>query len=279
MSEAAGSRAVVAGGKSSAARRSPAREPAIAPGRGAGNQAMQAAVVGAGMPLEASARRRAEAGLGIGLGHVRVHRGAAAEAAALGVNARAFTAGHNIVLGRRAGPESLAHELIHIAQTQRFGEGAEAGLSARSDAAEREAHSLAPRLLAGAAPLAVRAPPRAAMQLDEEYVIVPIAGTAEPLAAYAGLKERIPIGDWNALNAAARRRADKVLTGKASTDPGEQVKTEIDVVLDTLFEPPAHACFAAGGDQWLTDLFDLAMGGAGGAAMGKQIRTRSSTAG
>ena len=130
--------------------RAPVPEPAAAPERGAaaaelGNQAMQKALAGGGVALDDDTRSAAEARLGIGLGHVRVHRGGAAEKAARRVSARAFLAGSNIVLGRAAGRDSLAHELVHVAQQARNGAAsADGGASA-----EREAARLAPALLGG----------------------------------------------------------------------------------------------------------------------------------
>jgi hypothetical protein len=99
-------------------------------------------LLGGGLPLDPALRETAEASLGVGLGHVRLHTGGAADDAARGLNARAFLAGNNIVLGRGADHESLAHELIHVAQQARPGRGP-------GERAEREAGRLAPELLAG----------------------------------------------------------------------------------------------------------------------------------
>src|SRR5262249_16949312 len=53
----------------------------------------------------------------------RVHTGAAAEQSEWGLNARAYTVGHNIVfgtgqfaLGTREGQQLIAHELTHVVQ-------------------------------------------------------------------------------------------------------------------------------------------------------------------
>jgi hypothetical protein len=74
---------------------------------------------GAGAPLSGSVRHRIEPGLGVGLGHVRVHTGSAAAEAAQSLQARAFTHGHDIFLGRDESPTDLslmAHEATHVVQ-------------------------------------------------------------------------------------------------------------------------------------------------------------------
>src|SRR5437773_2389317 len=55
---------------------------------------------GVGEPLSTSVRGRLESSLGLDLGLVRIHSDAAANAAAAGMQARAFTTGHHIFLGR-----------------------------------------------------------------------------------------------------------------------------------------------------------------------------------
>ncbi len=153
----------------------------------AGNQAMQQALAGRGAGLDPASRSSAEAQLGLGLGHVRVHRGADAEGAARGLNARAFTAGDNIVLGGAADRRSLAHELIHVAQGARNGvRSADGGA-----AAEREAARLAPALAAGGAvrPAAALGPgihredltcgPEEAVEAAEEAVEPPFDLTSQ----------------------------------------------------------------------------------------------------
>ena len=114
-------------------------------GNDAGNQAMQRALAGRGAGLDPAIQADAEARLGLGLGHVRVHRGPTAEAAARGLDARAFTTGSDIVLGGGADRRSLAHELIHVAQGELNGvRGADGGAEA-----EREAALLSSALLEG----------------------------------------------------------------------------------------------------------------------------------
>lgn len=83
---------------------------------------VDAAVRGGGRPLEPSLRRSMEARFGYDFSHVRLHDDAAANAAAHGLSASAFTLGPDIVLGRGleastpAGRRLLAHELAHVIQ-------------------------------------------------------------------------------------------------------------------------------------------------------------------
>ncbi|MCP5519598.1 MAG: DUF4157 domain-containing protein [Verrucomicrobiales bacterium] len=74
---------------------------------------------GPGSPLNPRQRARIETPLGADLRSVRVHTGPEAEAATASVNARAFTTGNHIWLGRgeSAGDERLlAHEATHVVQ-------------------------------------------------------------------------------------------------------------------------------------------------------------------
>lgn len=84
---------------------------------------------GDGMPLPEAQRSRFETGLQADFSDVRIHAGAAAAAAARGVQARAYTVGRDIVFGRgefapdqAAGRRLLAHELVHVQQQSRGGE-------------------------------------------------------------------------------------------------------------------------------------------------------------
>src|SRR5262245_26365251 len=74
-----------------------------------------------GQPLDPGTRRFMEERFGRDFGSVRVHTGAAAEAAARSIQARAFTVGSDVVLAGATsdpgqGGELLAHELTHVAQ-------------------------------------------------------------------------------------------------------------------------------------------------------------------
>ena len=84
---------------------------------------LQRAAAEPGRPLEDRVRVPMEGQLGVHLDNVRVHSGAASEAAAHRIDARAYTVGSNIHLGpeahRLAGAERdrlLAHEAVHTVQ-------------------------------------------------------------------------------------------------------------------------------------------------------------------
>jgi hypothetical protein len=76
-----------------------------------------------GRPLEPVALQDMEQRFGHDFSRVRVHTGTAAEQSARGLNARAYTLGHNIVFGAgqfapgtREGQHLIAHELTHVVQ-------------------------------------------------------------------------------------------------------------------------------------------------------------------
>ncbi|MBL9127143.1 MAG: DUF4157 domain-containing protein, partial [Verrucomicrobiales bacterium] len=72
-----------------------------------------------GAPLHPPSRRQIESTLGADLAHVRVHTGPAAEEATESIQARAFTHGRDIWIGRGESPtdpELLAHEAAHVVQ-------------------------------------------------------------------------------------------------------------------------------------------------------------------
>jgi outer membrane protein OmpA-like peptidoglycan-associated protein len=80
-------------------------------------------VAGAGTPLPPSLREPLQMRLGHDFRHVRVHADAGAARAAAALHARAFTVGHDIVVGAGGyapgtedGRRLLAHELVHVAQ-------------------------------------------------------------------------------------------------------------------------------------------------------------------
>ncbi|MDZ4265751.1 MAG: DUF4157 domain-containing protein, partial [Mycobacterium sp.] len=79
-----------------------------------------------GGPLPASARGFFEVRLGADLSAVRVHHGQRAHRAAAALGARSYTAGNDVTFAdgqyapdRPQGARLLAHELTHVAQTQR----------------------------------------------------------------------------------------------------------------------------------------------------------------
>lgn len=86
----------------------------------AGGVSVHAALpMGGARPLSAQTRAFMEPRLGMDFGGVRLHTGAAAERAAAGLNARAFTVGRDVWLGRGASESDrrlMAHELTHVVQ-------------------------------------------------------------------------------------------------------------------------------------------------------------------
>lgn len=71
-----------------------------------------------GEPLDRPTRRQMESRFGHDFSRVRVHRGERAAASAAAVGARGYTVGADVVLGRGAGPHTLAHELAHTIQQE-----------------------------------------------------------------------------------------------------------------------------------------------------------------
>jgi hypothetical protein len=111
----------------------------------------------AGVPLEAGFREQMEQKLGTSLGHVRVRDDASAHASAADLNATAYTAGENVVLGTDApsiqevgGKDLLAHELVHVVQ-QRNAAAVVPGVSGQPDSLEHEADSASKQALMGRA--------------------------------------------------------------------------------------------------------------------------------
>ncbi|MER5455296.1 DUF4157 domain-containing protein [Micromonospora sp. NPDC002389] len=106
-----------------------------------------------GSPLAEPVRRDMEARLGADFSDVRLHTGALAERSAAEVDARAYTSGSHVVLGRGGSDRhTLAHELTHVIQ-QRSGPvaGTDNGHGQRvsdpGDAFERAAEANAHRAL------------------------------------------------------------------------------------------------------------------------------------
>jgi hypothetical protein len=97
-----------------------------APPAGAGSAARTVADVpdaGPGAPLDPRTRAFMESHLGHDFGGVRVHAGGAAAQSAEAIDARAYTAGHDVVFadgeyrpGTHDGDRLLAHELTHVVQ-------------------------------------------------------------------------------------------------------------------------------------------------------------------
>jgi Domain of unknown function (DUF4157) len=122
-----------------------------------------------GAPLPAPLQERFGASPGTDLGAVRVHDGAASDAAASAMGAQAFATGDDIHFAASqydpngaAGQELLAHEVVHTVQQRQGGSATQlrSAVSQPGDAAEVEADRLAPAVVAGA-PVQVRAAPTA----------------------------------------------------------------------------------------------------------------------
>lgn len=96
---------------------------------GALQAAVPDALLAGGQMLEPSARRFMEAQFGHDFSRVRVYGGEQAAASARALDARAYTVGERIVLGRgesvsgRSGRSLLAHELTHVVQQRGGGTG------------------------------------------------------------------------------------------------------------------------------------------------------------
>ena len=104
----------------------------------------------AGRPLPETLRKRLEVALKTDLGDVRIHDGAASDAAAQKINAKAFTIGKDIhfAQGRfdpssRTGQELIAHEVAHAAQHRGGGDLSTATVSTPGEHHEVEAEKFA----------------------------------------------------------------------------------------------------------------------------------------
>lgn len=122
-----------------------------------------------GRPLDSATRGFMEPRFGHDFGHVRVHSGAQAAQSARDMDARAYTVGNHIVFDQgeyaphsHAGRQLLAHELAHTVQQhgmQRSGRHLELGDSPAYSHLEREADSLADRVMRTPAPVSPAAAP------------------------------------------------------------------------------------------------------------------------
>ena len=111
-----------------------------------------------GQPLDTATRGSMEQRFGHDFGRVRIHADGKADASARAVGASAYAVGPHIVFARgqyapatRMGEMVLAHELTHVLQqpAQRGPRG-EIRLGEAGDAHEREANSIAARVMDGA---------------------------------------------------------------------------------------------------------------------------------
>lgn len=111
---------------------------------------VEQALRGIAESLDPALRARLEEWIGRSLGDVRVHRDAAAGAAALSLGARAFTIGRDIFFRERTydpssteGLHLIAHEVAHTQQTSPVTMTDDLRTSVPGDPAEREADALA----------------------------------------------------------------------------------------------------------------------------------------
>ena len=111
----------------------------------------------AGQPLDTATRGSMEQRFGHDFGRVRIHADGQADASARAVGATAYAVGPHIVFARgqyspatRTGEMVLAHELTHVLQQPAQGGSSEIHLGEAGDAYEREADSIAARVMNGA---------------------------------------------------------------------------------------------------------------------------------
>jgi hypothetical protein len=121
---------------------------------------------GGGRPLDGGTRTDMESRFAADFSDVRVHDDASAQRSATAVGARAYTTGHEIVLGEGVslgsadGQHTLAHELTHVLQQR---EGPVAGTSTGDgvsvsdpgDSFEQQAESAAHSVMSGGAAPAI----------------------------------------------------------------------------------------------------------------------------
>jgi Domain of unknown function (DUF4157) len=114
-----------------------------------------------GQPLDPETRAFMEPRFGHDFTRVKVHADSNAEHSANALNARAWTLGEHVVLGRKQDASAkhgsnwvLAHELAHVVQQEgaakAISRSSEAGVAPANDVFEREASAAADRVTAGA---------------------------------------------------------------------------------------------------------------------------------
>jgi hypothetical protein len=226
----------------------------------------------AGEPLPASVRRPAEASLGVPLSTIRLHRGRDAERAAARAGARGYQTGRDVVLGADAGPDTLAHELVHVAQAARMGRAAAGGraVSTRDSPAEAEARGLASSVRRGV-PVSVRAPADAHVHRDEPAKPAPVVlGPGNSLSGYPLLKTALDPGDFSKLSQAAFQRSQTITLGSAS--PKQTMTSMVTTPLRRLIRPSPAGAGADKGDAFLKDLYRMGLSGAGPAELGLRLQ-------
>ncbi|MBM7441945.1 DUF4157 domain-containing protein [Streptomyces sp. HB132] len=116
------------------------------------------AVRSPGRPLDARVMEKAEQGYGMSFRHVRVHSDPTAQRSATAFGARAYTTGHDIVVGPQgADDETMFHELDHVRQ-QSMGpvagtdNGSGVAVSSQNDPFELQASANGRRMARGGMP-------------------------------------------------------------------------------------------------------------------------------
>jgi hypothetical protein len=134
--------------------------------------AVKAGTQGGGHALDKHKSATLSAKFGHDFSKVRIHTDTRAEEAAGAMGANAYALGGDIVFGAgKYNPGSLetdrllAHELTHVVQQDHWGMGDWGRMSAKGDASEREADSLASQVMMGRS-VSASAAPQAAIARD-----------------------------------------------------------------------------------------------------------------
>ncbi|GAA3602039.1 hypothetical protein GCM10022223_17240 [Kineosporia mesophila] len=148
-----------------------------------------------GRPLEEPVRAEMEARLGADFSDVRIHTGSSADRPAAEIGARAYTAGHHVVLGDGGSDRhTLAHELTHVIQ-QRNGPvaGAEnvSGLkvSDPDDTFARAAEANAQRVMKASVPISVAPPPEVGRPSARDQAVPSVQRVFEGAWAHEGQED------------------------------------------------------------------------------------------
>jgi hypothetical protein len=96
-----------------------------------------------GQPLDRGTRAAMESRFDHDFSRVRLHRDERAAQSAAAVGARAYTVGANVVLGRNADRDTLAHELAHTIQQEGAAYGGELEIGRADDPLEHDADGMA----------------------------------------------------------------------------------------------------------------------------------------
>lgn len=220
---------------------------------------------GTGRPLDPATRAVMEPRFGRDFSGVRVHTDNDAAAAAMALQARAYSVGCDMVFGAgefapgtERGQHLLAHELAHAVQPQA---GAPGGVGRPGDASEREAESAADAVVAGGS-----ARPRAARAAVQRQ---PLPGRAD-LPPLSGGGRLLDNASPMLAAAAGSTELEGFDTGKASLQPGHQKQLEGTASnIQTLLQqyPLSTVNVIGHADSVDTDEKNLALGDARAAAV------------